>query len=61
MNKISIFIVSFLFLTACTSVTTQNTAEMSFEIPESYTEVGNSGDILVNGASTPISGEKLEV
>jgi len=62
MKKIWIsFIVTLIILSACNSEDWKYNEEMSFEIPETFISVSNSGAITVNGEETALSGEKLEV
>ncbi len=59
MKKILLLIISALFLFSCNSL--ENTQKMSFDIPESISQVDNSWDITVNGETVKLSGEKLQV
>jgi len=62
MKKITLAIISIMILSACNlDVSLDDEPTMSFTIPETITEVDNSGDITVNGETVTLSGEKLKV
>lgn len=62
MNKIFVFLTSIIIFASCAwSKNNELPIWMSFEIPETYTEIDNSKPITVNGIETTLSWNKLQV